>query len=117
MLPRKKNDKICAIWCYLSVPKYVIINLDINNFRIINQQPKFCAICFLQDQSRSDVSTKINTFTFYEGAGGQFLFLHQVLHSMHVDSPVIILIQIWARGSGGMLPRFFFIKMVQSSTF
>ena len=73
MLPRK-NDKICAIWCYLSVPKYVIINLDINNFRIINQQPKFCAIFFLQDQSRSDVSTKINTFTFYEGLGVNSFF-------------------------------------------
>ena len=44
-MPPKINDKNGAMWCILSVPKYVIINLKINNFRImINQQPKFCAI-------------------------------------------------------------------------
>ena len=32
MLPWIKNDKNVAIWYILSVPKYVIINLKINNF-------------------------------------------------------------------------------------
>ena len=39
-----KFDKNGAVWCILSVPKLVIINLKINTFfNIINQQPKFCA--------------------------------------------------------------------------
>ena len=42
--PPKKKDKNNAIWCMLSVPKYVIINLKSTIFRIINQQPIFCAI-------------------------------------------------------------------------
>ena len=32
MLPRKFFDKNGAIWCILSVPKVVIINLKINIF-------------------------------------------------------------------------------------
>ena len=44
-----------------------------------------------------------------------FLFLHQILHTWRVDSPVMMLIQIRAMVSRGMLPPdFLFIKMVQS---
>ena len=69
---------------------------------IVNQQPK-CAIFFLQDH----VSTKINTFTYYRGVGSlcprnvkmeAFPFLHQILHTRRVDSPLIMWIQIRARG-------------------
>ena len=84
-------------------------------------------------------STKINTFTYYKGGGGglgaivprsqrsvkmEAFFLHQILHARRVDSPVMMLIHICARGggggggSGGMLSKnFFFIKMVQSVAF
>ena len=42
---RGKFDKNGGVWCILSVPKLVIINLKINIFFfIINQKPKFCAI-------------------------------------------------------------------------
>ena len=41
-----KFDKNGGVWCILSVPKLVIINLKINIFFIINQKPKFCAIFF-----------------------------------------------------------------------
>ena len=38
-----------------------------------------------------------------------FLFLHQILHTRRVDSPVMMLIQIRAMVSRGMLPpRIFF---------
>ena len=44
-----------------------------------------------------------------------FPFLHQIIHTRRIDSPVIMWIQIRARGSGGMLPKvFFYIKMVQA---
>ena len=60
-----------AIWCILSVPKYVIINLKINNFRIINQQhPKFCAICFSKINPDAHVSTKMNAITYNKKGGG-----------------------------------------------
>ena len=63
--PPKRNDTNDAIWCILSVPKCVI-NLNIKNFRIINQQSKFCAIIFSKINPDAHVSTKINTFTFYK---------------------------------------------------
>ena len=65
--PRKVFDKIGAIWCILSVPKIVIINLKINIFFIINQQPKFCATFFSKINPDAHFGTKINTFTFYKG--------------------------------------------------
>ena len=41
---------------------YVIINLKINNFRImINQQPKFCAIFVSKINPDAHVSTKIHS--------------------------------------------------------
>ena len=67
MLPRNSFDKIGAIWCILSVPKLVIINLNINICLIINQQPKFCAIFFSTINPDGQFGTKINTFTFYKG--------------------------------------------------
>ena len=63
-----KFDKNGAVWCILSVPKLVIINLKINGvFLIINQQPKFCAIFFSKINPDGHFGTKINTFTFYKG--------------------------------------------------
>ena len=43
---RGKFDKNGGVWCILSVPKLVIINLKINIFFIINKKPKFCATFF-----------------------------------------------------------------------
>ena len=66
-----KFDKNGAVWCILSVPKLVIINLKISNFFfIINQQPKFRAIFFSKINPDAHFGTKINTFTFYKGDGG-----------------------------------------------
>ena len=73
MLPRIFFDKNGAILCILSVPKLVIINLKINNFLLINQQPKYCAIFFSKTNPDLRLGTKINTFTFYKqylGGGG-----------------------------------------------
>ena len=70
--PKKKNDKNSAIWCILSVPKLVIINLKINIF-FINQQPKLCAKFFFKTNPDAHFGTKINTFTLkedLEGGGG-----------------------------------------------
>ena len=47
---------------------YVIINLEINNFRILNNNnPNVLAIFFSNINPDAHVSTKINTFTFYKG--------------------------------------------------
>ena len=68
---KKEMIKNGAIWCILSVPKYVIINLKIKNFRMINQKPKFCAIFFSKiiPDAHVRLNTKMNTF--YRGVGGQ----------------------------------------------
>ena len=42
-------------------------------------------------------------------------FLHQLLHVRRVDSPAMIWVR--ARGSEGMLPLNFYIKMVQSGAY
>ena len=67
---RVKFDKNGAIWCILSVQKLVIINLKINIFFIINQQPKFCAIFFSKINPDAHFGTEMNTFTFYKGDQG-----------------------------------------------
>ena len=64
---RGKFVKKCAVWCILSVPKLVIINLKINIFFIIHQQPKFCAIFFSKVNPDGHFGTKINTFAFFKG--------------------------------------------------
>ena len=64
---QRKFDKNGAVWCILSVQKLVIINLKINIFFKINQQPKFCAIFFSKINPDGHFGTKINTFTFYKG--------------------------------------------------
>ena len=47
MLPRENFDKNGAMCCNLSVPKYAITKLKINNLRLINQQQqKLIAIYF-----------------------------------------------------------------------
>ena len=63
-------DKNGAIPCILSVPKHVIINLKSTIFRIINQQPKLCAILFSKINPDVHVSTEIYTFTVHMGGGG-----------------------------------------------
>ena len=63
-------DKNGAIWCILSVLKLVIINLKINIFGIINQQPKFCAIFFSKINPDAHFGAKINTFTNNKGVWG-----------------------------------------------
>ena len=55
---RGKFDKNGVVWCILSVPKLVIINLKINIFFIINQQPKFCAIFFSKINPDGHFGTK-----------------------------------------------------------
>ena len=69
MLPPKNFDKNSAIWCILSVPKLVIINLKINVLSI-NQQPNFCANFFFKTNPDAHFGTKINTFTLKEDRGG-----------------------------------------------
>ena len=71
----RENYKNGAVWCILSVPKLVIINLKINVFfLIINQQPKFCAIFLSKINPDGHFGTKINTFSFYKGDFFFFFF-------------------------------------------
>ena len=123
--PLEKIDKKGVIWCILSVPKLVIINLKINIFFFINQQPKFCAKVFSKINPDANFGTKINTFTLKEdlggGGGGDS---PQKLKKCKKNGgftffipgakiyPVMMLIQIHARGSG-----IFFVKMVQYGAF
>ena len=64
-------------------------------------------LCHIFSEINSDVhvSTKIDTFTFYRSRGNRrnvkqmedFPFLHQILHTRHVDSPVLRWILIRTR--------------------
>ena len=97
-----KFDKNGAVWCILSVPKLVIINLKINTLFMINQQPKICAIFFSKINPDAHFGTKINTFTFYKGDQGGGVncpqkpkkckkmkvlrFLQQILHTRRKDT-------------------------------
>ena len=119
-----KFDKNGAIWCILSVPKLVIIHLKINIFFwIINQQPKFCAIFFSKINPDGYFGTIIKTFTFYMGdrGGGGLIALRSqryvkkwrlyfFYNKYHIPDakiyPVMMWIQIHARGGGGC--RFFY---------
>ena len=111
-------DKNGAIWCILSVPKLVIINLKINIF-LDNQLPKFCATYFSEINPDAHFGTKINTYTFYKGGlpkkkrngGFTFFYIKYYIPDAKIY-PVMVWIQILARG-----PVFFFIKMVQSCAF
>ena len=67
MLPRKIFDKNGVIW---GVPKYVITNLKINNFKGKNQQENLIAILLSQINLDEHVSAKINPFRIYKGGGG-----------------------------------------------
>ena len=62
---RGKNHKNGAIWCILSVPKYVIMNLKITNFKDDESTTKIIRI-FSNINPDVHASTKINTFTFYK---------------------------------------------------
>ena len=71
MLPRKILDKNGAIWCNLGLPKYVITNLKINNFKEKRKPTKNEIAIFLSNINLDeDVSTKINTFQIYKGGLG-----------------------------------------------
>ena len=70
MLPPFFFYKNGDIWCILSAPKYVIINLQTNIFRIINRHQKLCATFFSKINPDAHVSTEINTFIFYNGGLG-----------------------------------------------
>ena len=61
-----KIDKNGAVWCILSVPKLVIINLKINIFYNKFTIQILCHI-FLKINPDAHFGTKINTFTFYKG--------------------------------------------------
>ena len=69
MLPPKKIDKNSAIWCILSVPKLVIINLKINIFFYKSTTQTLCQI-FLQDQSRRTLWHKNKYIHIKGGSGG-----------------------------------------------
>ena len=74
------------------------------------QQPRFCALLFSKINPDAHVSTKINIYTFYKGGLGaiasrsqrdlkkmeDFPFSSNITYS----SPVVLWIQISARGSG-----------------
>ena len=117
--PSEKMIKSGEIWCIISVPKYVIINLKINDFKDNKSTTQILCHLFSKINPDAHVSTKINTFTlnFYDGVWGQqppeareikkmeaFPFLHQILHTRRVDSPVMTWIQINAKGSGVCSP-------------
>ena len=57
-------------FCPFPVPKYVITNLKVNNFKGKNQQEKLNAIFLSQINLYEAVSTKINTFRNYKGGLG-----------------------------------------------
>ena len=52
MLPQKVFDKNGVIWCNVGVPKYVITNLKINNFKDNKSTTKLNCHISLLDQSR-----------------------------------------------------------------
>ena len=58
---KKKIDKKGAIWCILDVSNCVIMNLKINNSKVINQQQQKLY------HSHVHVSMKVNIFTFNKG--------------------------------------------------
>ena len=66
MLPQKIVDKNGVIW---GIPKYVITNLKINNFKG-KKQENFIAIFLSQTNLHRHVSIKINTFKIDRGVWG-----------------------------------------------
>ena len=54
----------------MSVPKNVIINLNINNFSMIDQEPNFCAISFSEINPDKNKCTHILQGGLGEGGGG-----------------------------------------------
>ena len=71
MLHRENFDKNGAMWCNLSVPKYAITKLKINNLKV-NKSPttKVNSHIFSSGQSSCTCYTKINTFRIYKGGLG-----------------------------------------------
>ena len=69
LLMRKNEKKNGAIWCILSVPKYAIINLNINNF----QDYKSATTNSIRHISPlSNLNVRVNKqLHFIRGSGGQ----------------------------------------------
>ena len=70
----RKSDKNGAIWCILSVPKYDIINLKINNFLDYNKSTTTQILCHIFSKINPDahVSTKNKYIHILQGVrGGQ----------------------------------------------
>ena len=111
MLPRNYFDKICVIWCILSVPKLVIINLKINIFWIINQQPKFCVIFFSKINPDAHFGKKTNKYIHILQGGGLGAIAPRSQRNVKKNGgfkffipgakmyPVMMSFQIHARGS------------------
>ena len=64
-----KNDKNGASWSILSVPKYVIMNLKMNNFKDNKSTTttKIFAIILSNINLYEHVITKVNILIFYKG--------------------------------------------------
>ena len=65
------SDKNGAIWCILSVPKYVIMNIKINTFKV----NKLITTQFIHPRLSNinpelHISTIINLFILNNGVGG-----------------------------------------------
>ena len=72
--PRIVFIKHGAIWCILSIPKHVIINLKINNVKDNKLKKKLLTIFFSNIKTKvfADIVKKISTFAFYKwGLGRQ----------------------------------------------
>ena len=67
---RKKVEEKSVIWRILSAPKYVIMNLKINNFKdnkLINNNKKYSPyFSGMHINLNVHVCTKINIFIFYK---------------------------------------------------
>ena len=66
--------KFLTKWCDLAqsggIPKYVITNLKINNFKEKNEQENLIAVFLSQNNLDEHVSSKINTFRICKGSLG-----------------------------------------------
>ena len=123
-----KFDKNGGVWCILSVPKIVIINLKINPFFTINKKPKFCAIFISKINPDAHFGTKINTFTFYKGGGG-LIALRSQRNAIKMEALQVFFQQILHTGRKDISCNdvdsdscygcrfFFFIKSVQYGAF
>ena len=113
----EKIDKNGPIWCIPSVQEHQLSTYKSTIFGIINQKPKFCAILSSKINPDAHFITNINTFTFYKVVGERAykckknwrIFLFDIKYYRHLDSHVMMWIQIHSRGSGSMPPPPWFL--------